>query len=64
MKPEVQAKYPEEKVKDNYQMLEAAGVNIYIAKNMEQENKNIKFLIDVTGFWFLKKLYLSKIESF
>ncbi len=64
MRPEVQAGNPKGKERDNYQMLEVDGVNVHIANNMNRENKNIKLTIDVTGFWVVKNLYLSKAEQF
>lgn len=63
-RPEVQAEKPEDKEKDNYQMLTVNGIDVYIADNMSRENKNIKLTIDAVGFWIMKKLYLSKIEEF
>ncbi|MFW6382371.1 MAG: hypothetical protein ACOCZZ_02655 [Bacillota bacterium] len=64
MKPEVQAGNPKGKERDNYQMIEVDGVNVHVANNMNRENKNIKLTIDVTGFWVVKNLYLSKAEQF
>lgn len=64
MRPEVQAGNPKGQERDNYQMIEVDGVNVHIARSMNRENKNIKLTIDVTGFWVVKNLYLSKAEQF
>ncbi len=64
MKPEVQAGHPKGKERDHYQMVDVDGVNVHISKNMNRDNNNIKLTIDVTGFWIVKNLYLSKAEQF
>lgn len=64
MKPEVQAGNPKGQERDNFHMIDVDGVNVHVAKNMNRENNNIKLTIDLTGFWVVKNLYLSKAEQF
>lgn len=59
----VQAKSPAEEEKDKYYQLEVDQKKVYVLKNSQTENENIKITIDVLGFWFLKTLKVRRIDT-
>lgn len=63
IRPEVQAGAPEKKEINNYQLVESEELDIYIANNIIKDKKRLRLRIKLTGFWFAKKLYLSKLEE-